>query len=211
MQIIDSVPFQLYLALISLPSSSKFTQAISYPFWFSINNLLDKQTNFMLGWSTSPRIQYFLLTADWAVVPASKLGYSPTVGAGLVFGFVWKPISGGALSPTLFLALLRACQLSPGLRPGPALGLVYSVAFVFPSSCHQGGLSRLPFLSSRTYSHPGQPGKAVSYLTSHLVGICVFFFPIILLICLENNNNNNNNIQPKSWEFYFIWGPPWGL
>lgn len=118
-----------------------------------------------------------------------------------MFGFVWKPISGGALSPTLFLAPLRACQFSPGLRPGPALGLVYSVAFVFSSSCHQGGLPRLPFLPSWTCSHPGQPGKAASYLISHLVDICLFFLPIIILIChplLTGKTKTTHNLKAES-------------
>ena len=132
-----------------------------------------------------------------------------------MFGFVWKPISGGALSPTLFLAPLRACQLSPGLRPGTALGLVYSAAFVFPSSCRQGGLPRLLFLPSWTCSHPGQPGKAASYLVSHLVDIYVFFLPhhnSDLPPPVDWKNKNKNNTQPKSWEFCFIqWPPPWGL
>lgn len=129
----------------------KIPLAISYPFWFYINNISDKQTNFHVRIIHFPWNLIFF-SNNCSGSRATKLGHCFTVGLGgpLVWICLGRPFLVGPLCSTLFLALHRACQFSHGFRPSSALGLICSVAFVFPDSCHQGGSPRIPFLRSWT-------------------------------------------------------------
>lgn len=99
-----------------------------------------------------------------AWVATTKLGCCPAVALG--GPHVWVRLGclflRGPLSPTHFLAVFCVCQISPGLRPSPTMGLAHSVAFVCPSSCHPGDLLELP-------ANPGL------YSIWDLVEICTVF------------------------------------
>lgn len=166
----------------------------------------------MLGFSTSPSS---LITVGMAAVTTAGLGHCPGVGpGGLVFGVIcdahfwwgfWVP-------PFSWLSWVYASfPLASGQAP---LGLVCSAAFVFPSSCGQGGWPRLPFLPFRTPSHSQPTSKGfispefrLSWYLYYISGfssqkkkyICQYFLAILLLCHLANTLAFTAEVSCLSW------------
>lgn len=95
-----------------------------------------------------------------AVAPTLELGAAVGPGGRRVPIYLGGHFQWG-LGASPFSWSFLVCARYPGLRRGPALGLVYSVALAFPSSCHQGGgkapfpslLGIFPLLANRAMLH----------------------------------------------------------
>lgn len=119
----------------------------------------------MLGLPTSPRTWCSLITAvGQHGRKQSEANVPPRAWVGLLFGYVWELVSGGA-------SVSHPFPVSPDLMPVPlasSQALLHPAAFVFPDSSHQGG--SLSFLFGHLI--PGQLADAVPYLISLLA--CIY-------------------------------------